>query len=448
MPETADQPALPDAQRFPDGFIWGVATAAHQVEGGNINNQWYAWEEKGGILSGDHCGLACDWWEHAEEDFDRARDLHVNGMRLSLEWSRIEPEPGRWNDAANARYRQMLEGLRARGIEPLVTLHHFTNPLWLEQQGGFANESVIAHFARYARHCVEVFGDLCDFWCTVNEPNVYATLGYLLGIFPPGQKGDTIGSVRVQARLLRAHAAAYHAIHAAQPHARVGLAHHMRIFDPARRRNPFDRFVANLQDGGFNALVLDALRFGRARGVLALLAGDLSAVRGTYDYVGVNYYTREVVQVDLHNPGEMFGRRFSMPGSEQMDQNYGEIYPHGMFRVLERLAALGKPIYVTESGFADNTDRLRPKALVRTVLAMRRAIARGAPVRGFYHWTLVDNFEWAEGWRMRFGLIALDPVTQQRTPRGSAAVYAAICAANGVPSALLEQLGIPQRARG
>ncbi|HYM28588.1 MAG TPA: family 1 glycosylhydrolase, partial [Steroidobacteraceae bacterium] len=217
--------------------------------------------------------------------------------------------------------------------------------------------------------------------------------------------------------------------------------------DPARRYNQFDRFVANLQDGGFNALVLDALRFGRARGVLALLAGDLSAVRGTYDYVGVNYYTREVVQVDLRKPGEMFGRRFSMPGSEQMDQNYGEIYPDGMFRVLERLAPLGKPIYVTESGFADNTDHLRPKALVRTVLAMRRALARGVPVRGFYHWTLVDNFEWAEGWRMRFGLIALDPVTQERTPRESAAVYAAICAANGVPSALLEQLGIPERAR-
>jgi beta-glucosidase len=436
-----------ETQQFPDGFIWGVATAAHQVEGGNTNNQWYAWEQRGGILSGDHCGLACDWWEHAEADFDRARDLQVNGMRLSVEWSRVEPEQGRWDDVAIARYRQMLQGLRARGIEPLVTLHHFTTPHWLERQGGFGQEGAVAHFARFARHCAEVFGDLCDFWCTVNEPNVYATLGYLLGIWPPGHKGDTLGSLRVQARLLRAHAAAYHAIHAAQPHARVGLAHHIRIFDPARPRNPFDRFVAGVQDGGFNGLVLDALRFGRARGPLALLAGDVSAARGAYDFVGVNYYTREVVQVDLRRPGEMFGRRFTMPGSQQQDQEYGEVYPDGLRRVLERLAVLGKPIYVTENGFADSTDRIRPTALAHTVLAMHRALDHGAPVRGYYHWTLVDNFEWAEGWRMRFGLIALDPATQERTPRASAAVYAAICAAHGVPASLEEELGLPAHAR-
>jgi beta-glucosidase len=442
-----DMPDMPETYRFPEGFIWGAAVASHQVEGGNTNNQWYAWEQQGGILSGDHCGLACDWWEHAEADFDRMQELHMNGLRLSLEWSRIEPEPGRWDEVAIARYRQMLQGLRDRGIEPLVTLHHFTHPIWVEDLGGFAHERVVPHFARYVRHCVETLGDLCDFWCTVNEPNVFATLGYLLGISPPGGKGNPFGSMRVQATLLRAHAAAYHQIHALQPRARVGLAQHIRLFDPARPRNPFDRFVAGLQDGGFNAMALDALRYGRVSGPLALVMGDLSGVRGTYDYVGVNYYTREVVQVDLRKPGEMFGRRFTMPGSEQMDQGYGEIYPNGLRRVLDRLTPMGKPIYVTESGFADSTDRIRPKALVRTVLAMRHALEHGAPVRGFYHWTLVDNFEWAEGWRLRFGLIALDPATQQRTPRASADVYGAICAANGVPATLLEQLGIAEPAR-
>jgi beta-glucosidase len=438
---------MAETYQFPDGFIWGVATASHQVEGGNTNNQWYAWEQQGHIVSGDHCGLACDWWEHAEADFDRARDLGVNGMRLSLEWSRIEPEPGRWDPAAIARYRQMLQGLRARGMEPMVTLHHFTNPLWLEEQGGFGHDGAIEQFTRFVRYAVEQLGDLCDFWCTVNEPNVYATLGYGLGIFPPGHRGDVIGCFRVLGRLLRAHAAAYHTIHTLQPRARVGMAPHVRIFDPARPRNPLDRFVAGLQDGAFNAMAFDALRYGRASGPLALFVGDLRGVRGTCDYVGVNYYTREVVQVDPRKPGEMFGRRFSMPGSDQMEQDYGELYPDGMRRVLERVKALGKPIYVTESGFADNTDHLRPRALARTVLAMHRALDRGVPVRGFFHWTLVDNFEWAEGWRIRFGLIALDPVTQERTPRPSAAVYRAMCAANGVPAALLEELGIAAHAR-
>jgi beta-glucosidase len=434
--------------QFPDGFIWGVATASHQVEGGNTNNNWYAWEQtKGHIVTGDHCGLACDWWERAEADFDRARDLGVNSMRLSVEWSRIEPEQGRWDPAAIARYRQMLEGLRARGMEPMVTLHHFTNPLWLEAQGGFGHDGAIPLFTRFVRYVVEQLGDLCDFWCTVNEPNVYATLGYVLGIFPPGHKGDAIGTFRVMGRLLRAHAAAYRVIHELQPHARVGMAPQMRIFDPARPRNLFDRFVASLQDGAFNAMPFDALRLGRASGPLAFAAGDLSSVRGTCDYVGINYYTREMVQVDLRKPSELFGRRFAMPGTPQMEHDYGEVYPDGMRRVLERVMALGKPIYITESGFADNSDHLRPKALARTVLAVHRAMDRGAQVRGFFHWTLVDNFEWAEGWGIRFGLIALDPATQVRTPRPSAAVYRAICAANGVPAALLDELGIADHAR-
>ncbi|HKB47369.1 MAG TPA: family 1 glycosylhydrolase, partial [Ktedonobacterales bacterium] len=280
---------MADELRFPEGFIWGAAVSSHQVEGGNLNNQWYAWERRGGIVTGDQCGLACDWWAHAEADFDRLRDLSMNGLRLSLEWSRIEPEEGRWDETALARYRKMLQGLRARGIEPLVTLHHFTNPIWLEEHGAFAHEKVVSLFARYARRCVEALGDLCDFWCTVNEPNIYALQGYLLGSWPPGRKGDAVGMVRVQANLLRAHAAAYQAIHAAQPSARVGIAHHVRIFDPGRPRNPLDRWAAAGQNVAFNPLVVDALRFGRARGPLGLLAGDLRPVRGTYDYVGVNY---------------------------------------------------------------------------------------------------------------------------------------------------------------
>lgn len=431
--------------RFPDGFVWGVASSSHQMEGGNTNNQWHAWEERGGIATGERSGLACDWWEHAEADFDRARDLGVNGLRLSLEWSRIEPRPGRWDDAALARYRGMLVALRARGVEPLVTLHHFTHPIWLEDRGGFANPEAITLFARYAAKCVEALGDLCDFWCTVNEPNIYAALGYILGTWPPGRKGDAIATVRVQSNLLRAHAAAYRALHSAQPGARVGIAHHIRIFDPARPQSALDRRVANAQDNGFNMFALDALDRGGVRGLPALLAGDLSSVRDTFDYVGVNYYSREMVTFDLTRPTELFGRRFTRPGAETMDggasaaigETFGEIYPEGLERVLLRVSRYGRPIYVTENGFADAADARRPRALVRSLAALHSAIRRGTPVRGYYHWTLVDSFEWAEGWSARFGLIALDPHTQARTPRPSAGMYARICLANALPEDLM-----------
>lgn len=445
---------MPADLRFPADFVWGVASSSHQMEGGNTNNQWSAWEERGGIATGERAGRACDWWEHAEDDFDRARALGVNGLRLGLEWSRIEPEEGRWDDGALARYRTMLQALRGRGIEPLVTLHHFTNPLWLEGAGAFASARVVPLFARYAARCVDALGDLCDFWCTVNEPNVYASLGYLLGTWPPGRTGDALAVVRVQANLLRAHAAAYRAIHAAQPAARVGLAHHIRIFDPARPTSPLDRCAAAGQDAAFNALVLSALTRGRAGGPLALVAGDLRAVRGTYDYVGVNYYSRELVAFDPRRPTELLGRRFTRPGAERMDggasatqhETFGEIYPDGLRRVALRLAALGRPIYVTENGTADAADDRRSAALVRTLAALHQALGQGVPVRGYYHWSLVDNFEWAEGWSARFGLIALDPATQVRTPRPSAEVYSRICHANALPADLLARYGVASPA--
>jgi beta-glucosidase len=431
--------------RFPPGFIWGVATAAHQVEGGTTNNQWYAWEDQGGIATGERAGLASDWWAHAEADFDRAKDMGINGLRLSLEWSRIEPEENHWDDAAIARYRAMLQGLRARDIEPMVTLHHFTTPLWLDRRGGFATDAAIPLFARFVGRCVAAFGDLCDFWCTINELNVYATLGYITGIFPPGHKGDARTAVRVQGTLLRAHAAAYRALHDAQPAARVGLAHAMQIFDPAANR-PQDRFVAYWQDAGFNGIVIDALARGRARGPIGLLTGDLSGVRGTFDYMGLNYYTRELVAFDLGKAAELFGRRFTAPGAERQDQGAsgglgGEIYPDGLRRLLLRLNALGRPLYVTENGTADAADTRRPSALVRTLVAAHRAIDQGADLRGYYHWSLVDNFEWAEGWSARFGLIGLDPTTQERTTRESANVYARICHADAIPADVLERYG-------
>ena len=166
---------------FPKGFKWGTASAAHQVEGNNTNSQWWAWEQlPGKIANGDKSGLACDWWNNAEADFDRMVDMGLNAHRLSIEWSRIEPRDGVFDEAAIERYRAILLGLRRRGIEPMVTLHHFSNPIWLEERGGWIEEQVVVpRFERFVRKVVRALGDLCDLWCTLNEPNIYALMGYL-----------------------------------------------------------------------------------------------------------------------------------------------------------------------------------------------------------------------------------------------------------------------------
>ncbi len=198
---------------FPSGFLWGTATSSHQVEGNNTNNQWYWWEQQPGrIWQGQKSGLACDWWRNAERDFDIMVELGQNAHRMSVEWSRIEPEEGRFDADALARYREMISGLRERGIEPMVTLHHFTEPLWFWRRGSWLHPRALDAFRRYVAHVVDGLGDLVHFWCTINEPAVYATLGYLAGRFPPGEHSP-VHTFRVLRRLLQAHAVAYHTVH-------------------------------------------------------------------------------------------------------------------------------------------------------------------------------------------------------------------------------------------
>jgi beta-glucosidase len=431
------------ALTFPTGFRWGVATSSHQYEGGNTNNSWYGWEHAGRIKSGETAGLACDWWNAAERDFDLAAELGLNALRLSLEWSRIEPRPGEWNDAAIARYRAMLSALRERGIEPMVTLHHFSNPLWFEKRGAFLAPDSPWTLARYASFAVEHLADLCDLWCTVNEPNVYAIVGYVLGDFPPGRKGAFAASVRVQANLARAHAAIYHAIHQIQSAARVGWAQNFNTFEPARPGFAPDRWIAAVQDTAFNDFFPRAVLTGGSGFPFSLFAGDLSAVRGTCDYVGINVYYRDLVRFDLRRVSELFGRREVAPGAPRGDPpvtgSWGEVYPAAILHMAERVAPLGKPIYVTENGVSDRADRLRPWQIALAVKSLHDALARGLDVRGYYHWSLVDNFEWAEGWTTRFGLAALDVETQQRTLRPSGRLYGAIAHANALTPAMLRE---------
>jgi len=242
---------------FPPDFLWGVATAAHQVEGNNTANQWWAWEQEPGHIAEAHrSGLACDWWNNAEADFDRAASMGLKTLRLSVEWSRVEVAPGEIDAAALERYREMLHGLKVRGIEPMVTLHHFTDPLWF------------------------------------TEPNVYATLGYVLGMFPPGLR-DLKLAARVLRHMLLAHGAAYRVIHQLQEGARVGIAHNIRFFDPGRRGRPADHIAAGLQDLWFNKTTLAAVTKGWWIPPVGL--GPALATRNTLDWLGLNYYTRDLV---------------------------------------------------------------------------------------------------------------------------------------------------------
>lgn len=433
--------------RMPDGFLWGAATAAHQNEGGNRNNQWAAWEQQPGrIHNGDVAGVATDWWNlaTAEADFDRAAELGLNSLRLSVEWSRIEPEEGLFDQSALRKYAEMVGLLRARGIEPMVTLHHFTDPLWLTDLGAWENPQVEDYFARFTTRVVEALGDQVTLWCTVNEPIVYAYNGFAGGgLFPPGA-GNLRRAFAVLRQMLLAHGRAYRTIHRLQNGARVGLAHNHRVYLPANPASALDRRAAALLDRIANRAVYESFTRGKLLPPLGL-GQRVTPLIDACDYIGVNYYTPARVRFDPTAPGQFFAQQSYSPEAELSDvtpagEAYGEIAPEGLYRALMQAAAYGKPIYITECGVPDHDDDVRPRFLATHLAETWRAIRDGADVRGFYHWTLVDNFEWAAAWSLRFGLFELDPATQERTPRTSAAVYGRMAQANGVPVSLLERV--------
>lgn len=418
--------------RFPDGFRWGTATSAYQVEGNNTGGDWWQWEQAPGrIRGGDRSGLACDWWRRAERDFDLMAGIHQNAARLSVEWSRLEPHPGRWDEAAEARYREMLGGLRQRGIEPLVTLNHFTLPQWVADRGGWLWDGIVPAFAAFTSRFVRAAVPLVDFWITVNEPVGYLISAYLQGRFPPG-RANPLAFVRALRASVRAHAAAYRAIHDAQPAARVGVSAYLRPVQPVDQRSSLHRWLARRLDHALNWMHLDALRSGDLVGPGGLHI-QVPEAAGTLDFVGVNYYTRTRIVFDLRRPRTFFVRADRPYGVEMSDADYGEVYPDGLLAMLLEVRRYGLPVYITENGLPDGDDDLRPRFITDHLLRVAQAISEGSPVRGYYHWSLIDNFEWADGWGLRFGLYALDPLTQVRTPRPSAALYGEICRQNGLP---------------
>ncbi len=411
---------MAEERRFPDGFLWGTATAAHQVEGNDHDCDWWEFEQRGGILTGDSADPACDQYRRFRDDFALLRRLSNNAHRLSIEWSRIEPAEGEFDRVQMEHYREVLSELRAQGIVPMVTLHHFTSPTWFSRRGGWAAAGAVDAWLPFVRHVADELGELVGLWCTINEPNIYAYQGWLGGEFPPGRRGDVLGLVRVLGNLRRAHEAAVRHLQRLTPAVPVGLAQHKWLMIPADPRRRRDRFAAGTAQFFMDRWPVGGLRWRRV-------------VEAPGDYVGLNHYTGSMVAFSLRHAGEGFARRFNPPGLPVSDYGWA-VQPRWLRDCLEELRPLGRPIYVTENGIASRDDSVRVAFLRGVLDQMWRAIQDGADVRGYFHWSSHDNFEWARGYSMRFGLVEVDLESQERTVKPSGLLYGRIAEANALPA--------------
>lgn len=393
---------------FPKGFLWGSAVSAHQVEGNNTNSDWWAWEnsekriralkQKGKDPQNFRSGRACDFYNRYKADFDLAKSLNHNAFRLSIEWARVQPQQGQFSDHELQHYKDVLQAAKSHGLKTFVTLHHFTNPFWFAQIGGFEKRENVPLFLEYVKKTVTELDQYADFWITINEPEMYCTLSYSIGVWPP-QKKNPILALRVARNLILAHNEAKKQISEVTK-TPVGLAYHLSDLQPA---NIFSKLTTLIVNYVLNEFVLKR------------------TIRSC-DYIGVNYY--------MHHHVGMFGfLAKSMSQHMTSDLGWG-VHPEGIERVLLKLKKFRKPIYITENGIADAADTRRGKFIKDHLCYLYRAIKKGVDVRGYLYWSLVDNFEWADGFAPRFGLVEVDYKTQSRRIRKSALAYAQICKTN------------------
>ncbi len=415
--------------RFPEGFLWGTATAAHQIEGGLDRNNWAWWEQqtkrgKPTIFEGQRVGDACDSYARYAEDIRLMQELGMDSYRLSLPWSRLEPEPGVFDEDAIEHYHDLIDALLAAGIEPMLTLHHFTHPQWFEERGGFLERSNIPTFVAFCERMFQEYRPKVTLWCTHNELCVVAIMGYLAGIFPPGRTSLKATATAMRNMLL-SHTRVYVALKALPggDTARIGLVKSLFQFDPYHRWNPVDWVGARSCDRVWNVRILEFLKTGRWQFKVPGLVWQDEAYPdavGATDFIGLNYYSHVLFR-SLFVPG-VHPQPAQRPGVAWTDMPYG-LYPEGFYRALMTLSELGKPIYVTECGVSDRADQVRERWIRTYLYAMSRAIADGADVKGFYYWSLLDNFEWAEGYSQTFGLYEVDFATQERTLREGSKAY-------------------------
>ena len=364
--------------KFPKDFLWGAATSAYQVEGGIDNCDWAK------IFP---AGKACDHYNRFEEDFDIAKSLGHNAHRFSIEWSRIEPEEGKFSEKEIEHYREVIKALRERGIEPFVTLWHWTLPLWIRDIGGWENKDTAEHFLKYVFRITHALEDV-RFWITLNEPEIYASNSYLKGIWPP-QKINPIAYFKVINNLIKAHKKSYKIIKAINPDEHIGV---------AKNNIYFEGWQFFLIDWFWNKYFLNK-------------------IKDYHDFIGLNYY---------------FHRRFPKNKNEIVSDMDWEIYPEGIYHVLKNLKKYSKPIYITENGLADAKDEKRTIFIKEHLRWVHKAIEEGVDAKGYLHWSLLDNFEWDKGFWPRFGLVEMDYQTMERKIRPSALEYKKIIENNGI----------------
>ncbi len=389
---------------LPKGFLLGAASSAHQVEGQNMNSDWWAAEQQGLVPKS---GEACDHYNRYDEDFRIAQDIGLNAFRISIEWARIEPLEGKWDKVAIEHYRKVLKKMKELGLTRMVTLHHFTLPLWLAEKGGFESSIGAAAFGRFAWFIAQNLGDEIDLWCTINEPEVYVGMSYSMGKWPPFKKNKLLGFT-VLRNLITAHKKAYEAIKQVKPQAQVGLAKNNAYYEAYRKLNPFDRLLAWASDTFGNNYFL-------------------RKTSGHLDFIGLNYYFYNSIKFSI--TGGLKDMNFNFlanhptdPVEVQRSDMGWRTFPEGVYHLLKSLKKYHKPIYITENGIANARDDMRKNFIKQHLYWTRRAIDEGADVRGYFYWSLTDNYEWSDGYNPLFGLVEVDYSTQERKIRKSAEV--------------------------
>jgi beta-glucosidase len=377
--------------QFPSNFLWGVSTSSYQIEGNNSNADWWEWEEQG--KTKEKSGLACDSWNRWREDHELLTQLGVNAYRLSLEWSRLEPEEGKFSEEAFSHYREILADLRNRKIKTVVTFWHWTSPLWFSQKYGWHSKQSVAIFCRYSKEVFNRLGDLIDIAVTMNEPMVPLVHGYLLGKFPPGKK--SWGEFKKAAcHMACAHNDVYDYAKIAKKEHSIGITTLYNYFNPVGRYNPLERLYVKIAKKFWNEMFFEK-------------------IMEHTDYFGLDYY---------------FHQRLGMLGKKNKNQSVSdmgwEIYPQGLEIVVKEIyRRYNMPIYILENGLADAADAKRARFISDHIASLQKARKDGADVRGYFHWSLLDNFEWLYGFSPRFGLVAMDYKKMERQPRPSFYAY-------------------------
>jgi len=385
---------------FPEGFLWGTATSSHQIEGGNVNNDWWKWEHAPGSGCAEVSGDACDSFHRWGDDVDLVAAMGLGAYRFSLEWSRIEPAEGEFSTAALDHYRRICSHLTERGIAPVVTFHHFTTPLWLAARGAWEAPDAPDRFARFVARTTAHLGDVIGWACTFNEPNVIGVMGYTMGEFPPGVKDDFARHLAVNDTMVRAHRMAVEALRSGPGAFPVGLTLSMAEL--------------KAEEGG------EAVR-DVAEDVL-----ENTFLRGTDgdDFVGVQCYTR------MHFDSQ--GQAPDDPEIPQTQMGY-EFWPQVVEYTVRRTAAFtGLPVVVTENGIGTDNDEDRIAYVSEALRGVRRCLDDGIDVRGYFVWSLMDNFEWAHGYGPKFGLHSVDRTTFERRPKPSALWFGEVARTNAL----------------